>query len=129
MIIASVGADARTDNKGVTRPIRADIQQLRGVAVLIVVLFHAKIAVFSQGYLGVDIFFVISGFLITGLISRELEQGRFSLGNFYFRRAKRLLPALYVVLAAVSTSAPFILNNAELADYTTQVLGSIAYFG
>ena len=79
---------------------RADVQALRGIAVLLVVIYHANLGLFPAGYLGVDIFFVISGFLITGLIKSQLEQGRFSFRDFYYRRAKRLLPAAYVVIAA-----------------------------
>ena len=69
---------------------RIDIQALRGLAILLVVLHHTKIPFLSAGYLGVDVFFVISGFLITGLIKSSIERGNFRLSDFYFRRAKRL---------------------------------------
>ncbi|MBC7602386.1 MAG: acyltransferase [Ramlibacter sp.] len=73
---------------------RIDIQALRGIAVLFVVLYHSGLVPgLAAGYLGVDIFFVVSGFLITGLIYRALNEGTFSLYAFYLRRAKRLLPA------------------------------------
>jgi peptidoglycan/LPS O-acetylase OafA/YrhL len=70
------------------RAFRADIQALRGLAVLLVVLYHADFGLVPAGYLGVDIFFVISGFLITGLIMTQLEQRRFSYWQFYYRRAR-----------------------------------------
>jgi peptidoglycan/LPS O-acetylase OafA/YrhL len=75
---------------------RVDIQALRGLAVLMVVLYHTKIGGLQGGYLGVDIFFVISGFLITTLVANGIHRGTFTLTEFYFRRAKRLLPAAYV---------------------------------
>lgn len=80
---------------------RSDIEGLRGLAVLVVVLFHAGLAGLVGGFVGVDVFFVISGFLITGLLLRERERtGRIGLLGFYARRARRLLPAAIVVLVA-----------------------------
>jgi peptidoglycan/LPS O-acetylase OafA/YrhL len=80
---------------------RPDIEGLRAVAVLLVVLFHAFPDAMPGGFIGVDIFFVISGFLITGIIARELLSGQFSLLHFYERRIRRIFPALIVVLCAV----------------------------
>ena len=80
---------------------RPDVEGLRGLAVLVVVLFHAGLAGMIGGFVGVDVFFVISGFLITGLLLREHERtGRIGLLQFYARRARRLLPAALVVLTA-----------------------------
>ena len=79
---------------------RSDIQGLRAVAVLSVVLYHADAALLPGGFTGVDIFFVISGFLITGILLRELKDDRMSIAGFYHRRIKRLFPALFTLLAA-----------------------------
>jgi peptidoglycan/LPS O-acetylase OafA/YrhL len=81
-------------------PYRPDIDGLRAIAVIAVVLFHAFPALLPGGFVGVDIFFVISGFLITGLILKEAQNGRFSVVNFYSRRIARIFPALALVLAA-----------------------------
>jgi len=80
---------------------RPDIDGLRAVAVLSVIGFHAGVRWFPGGYAGVDIFFVISGFLITSIILRQLAEDRFSFADFYARRCKRIFPALIIVLAAV----------------------------
>jgi peptidoglycan/LPS O-acetylase OafA/YrhL len=83
----------------VGKTFRADIQGLRAIAVLLVVLYHSGVAVLSGGYVGVDVFFVISGFLITGHIWSELQaHGRLRFAKFYARRARRILPASFVVL-------------------------------
>mgnify|MGYP000076590036 FL=1 len=79
---------------------RPDIDGLRAVAVVPVVLGHAGLPGFAGGFVGVDVFFVISGFLITALLHDELREGRFSLAEFYLRRIRRLLPALFTVLVA-----------------------------
>ena len=79
---------------------RPDIDGLRAVAVLPVVFYHYRVWPFSGGYVGVDVFFVISGYLITALIHAELVENRFSILNFYERRVRRILPALFAVLMA-----------------------------
>ena len=85
---------------------RSDVEGMRGLAVLMVVLFHAGLAGSVGGFVGVDVFFVISGFLITGLLVREHERtGRIGLLQFYARRARRLLPAALVVLVATLVAA------------------------
>src|ERR1700692_3760984 len=78
---------------------RADIDGLRAISILLVVGYHAQPWLVPGGFVGVDVFFVISGFLITGIILRELEAGRFSPLKFYARRIRRIFPALIVVLA------------------------------
>jgi len=113
----------------VPREFRADIQALRGIAVLLVVLYHADLGLFRAGYLGVDVFFVISGFLITGLLKTQLEQGRFSFSEFYYRRAKRLLPAAYIVIGATVLAAPLFLSDLGLQEFRHQVLGALTFTG
>lgn len=88
---------------------RADLDGLRAVAVLAVVLFHAKIAPFTGGYVGVDVFFVISGYLIAGQLADRAARGELALGDFALRRARRLAPAsLFVVAATLILFAPFL---------------------
>jgi peptidoglycan/LPS O-acetylase OafA/YrhL len=92
------------------RTIRADIEGLRAVAVLAVVLFHAEVAGLPGGFVGVDVFFVISGFLITGMLWREVEAtGTVRLGRFYAARARRLLPAGVLVLAVTAAAVAWLL--------------------
>ena len=77
---------------------RPEIDGLRSIAVLPVILFHAGLTVFSGGYVGVDVFFVISGYLITLMIITETEEEKFSLIQFYERRIRRIIPALFLVI-------------------------------
>jgi peptidoglycan/LPS O-acetylase OafA/YrhL len=77
---------------------RAEIDGLRAIAVIPVILFHAGFELFSGGFIGVDVFFVISGYLITTIVLEEMEEGSFSLIGFYERRARRILPALFFVI-------------------------------
>jgi peptidoglycan/LPS O-acetylase OafA/YrhL len=83
-----------------TSHFRAEIAGLRAVAVISVVLFHLKVGGFEGGFVGVDIFFVISGYLITRNILRDLQAGRFSFGQFYIRRTRRIYPALIFTVVA-----------------------------
>src|SRR5687767_10503436 len=97
---------------------RPHIDGLRAVAIVPVVLLHADVAFFPGGFTGVDVFFVISGFLISSLIVEEIGKGRFTLANFYKRRALRILPAYLAMIAGVLTVSWFTLFPAE-----TQALG------
>lgn len=83
---------------------RSEIDGLRAVAVLSVILYHAGFTVLSGGFVGVDVFFVISGYLITTLLISDLKHENFSIFKFYERRMRRILPALFFVLTA---SLPF----------------------
>tara|TARA_B100001057_G_C22847771_1_gene949759 strand:+ start:197 stop:2155 length:1959 start_codon:yes stop_codon:yes gene_type:complete len=80
---------------------RLDIQGLRAIAVILVILFHTKLNFFNAGYIGVDIFFVISGYLITQIIYKDITKNKFSLFEFYNRRARRILPALFITILIV----------------------------
>lgn len=112
---------------------RSDIDGLRAVAVGSVVLYHADSLWLPGGFTGVDVFFVISGYLITRLVAEDVVQRRFSLWDFYERRARRILPALFVVLLAASAGAVVWLPPAELERFgqslaATAVFGSNIYF-
>lgn len=110
--------------------LRSDVQALRGFAILLVLLYHAQLwPAPAAGFLGVDIFFVVSGFLITGIVRRDLLAGKFSFSEFYFRRAKRLLPAAYIVFLACALAAPLFLTQLEFVDFTKQLLGAVTFTG
>jgi peptidoglycan/LPS O-acetylase OafA/YrhL len=90
------------------RHFRPDIQGLRAIAVLSVVVYHANAAWAPGGFVGVDVFFVISGYLITGILLSEMDRGTYSLTGFYERRVRRLFPALFTMLAAVLAAAALV---------------------
>src|SRR5690554_4235117 len=106
---------------------RPEIDGLRAVAVLAVIIFHAGVPYISGGFVGVDVFFVISGYLITSIIAMELDKKEFSIVRFYERRARRILPALFVVLAVTSITALFIMIPFELKVYGESLLGVIFF--
>jgi peptidoglycan/LPS O-acetylase OafA/YrhL len=89
---------------------RAEIDGLRALAVLPVILFHAGFELFSGGYVGVDVFFVISGYLITTILIEDIERDRFSILNFYQRRARRILPALFAMVIVCIIVGWFVLT-------------------
>ena len=106
---------------------RAEIQALRAIAVLAVMLFHVWPGVFPGGYVGVDVFFVISGYLITGILFREFQaSGRISVRSFYVRRIRRLLPAATLVLLAVAVLMP-LLPQTRWADTSQGIVASALY--
>src|ERR1700737_4814697 len=106
---------------------RPDIDGLRAIAVILVVNFHAFPEAMPGGFIGVDIFFVISGFLITGIIVRELDQQRFSLLAFYNRRIRRIFPALIVVLCAALVLGWLWMLPAAYAQLSSDVFASAAF--
>ena len=106
---------------------RPEIDGLRALAVIPVILFHAGLSMFSGGFLGVDVFFVISGYLITTIILYKKEHGKFSLINFYERRARRILPALFFVLLVVSILAYIIMSPSQLKDFGQSIV-SVSIF-
>ncbi len=101
---------------------RPEIDGMRALAVASVVLFHLKVPLFDGGFVGVDVFFVISGFLITGLIRTEHQRGTFSFANFYVRRIRRLFPALLVTLAVTLVAGAFVLAPSRLESLSDSVI-------
>ncbi|MGS0730727.1 acyltransferase family protein, partial [Shewanella sp. 0m-11] len=95
---------------------RAEVDGLRALAVIPVILFHAGFSALSGGFVGVDVFFVISGYLITSIILTELESNRFSIINFYERRARRILPVLFFVILVCIPFAWLWLMPLDLKD-------------
>jgi peptidoglycan/LPS O-acetylase OafA/YrhL len=124
-VVTEKSSTANVEHKN---KVRLDIQGLRALAVLSVVIFHISPEHITGGYLGVDIFFVISGYLIMGQIWRALNEHRFSFTEFYTKRFKRLLPALVVVLVISSIAAYFLLLPGEYSSYTYSVFSSLFYF-
>jgi peptidoglycan/LPS O-acetylase OafA/YrhL len=106
---------------------RSDIDGLRAVAVLPVVLYHIQLGSFSGGFVGVDVFFVISGYLITGIVAHEVESGRFSLARFYERRIRRIFPALFFMLAVVFILGWIIMPPDAFKDLGTSVLYTVPF--
>jgi peptidoglycan/LPS O-acetylase OafA/YrhL len=106
----------------------AALDGLRAIAVAAVIVYHFAPSVLPAGFLGVDVFFVVSGFLIARLVTREIERsGTVSLGYFWARRARRLLPALATVTVVVLVAAAISFSNAELHDVRAQALGTLFY--
>lgn len=104
---------------------RPDIEGLRAVAVLAVLAFHAGIPGTAGGFVGVDVFFVVSGYLITGLLVREaITTGRIRLGDFFSRRARRLLPSAAVVLGAVAVAGAWLTVPLRRTDVEYDVVAA-----
>ena len=110
-----------------TKDYKPQIDGLRALAVLPVIFFHAGFKSFEGGFVGVDIFFVISGYLITKLILEDLYNNKFNLGNFYLRRARRLLPALFFVILTTIPFSIFLMSNDQLIYYSKQIF-SVIFF-
>jgi len=107
---------------------RPEIDGLRALAVLPVIAFHASKDYFPQGYLGVDIFFVISGFLITSIIMADLAKGQFSFAQFYERRVRRILPALFLVIfCSIPLACLTILSAGELDTFINSLIASLLF--
>src|SRR5262245_22386561 len=106
---------------------RPDIDGLRAVAVLLVLFYHFQITPFTGGFVGVDIFFVISGYLITSLIRGEMANGEFSLIAFYERRVRRILPALFFMLLATTALAGLILFPYDLMRYSRSLIATVLF--
>jgi len=106
---------------------RPEIDGLRAIAILPVVFFHASVRGFSGGYVGVDVFFVISGYLITTIVARANAEGNFSFARFYGRRIRRIFPALFFVLACCTVATLLLFPPGLLIDYGKS-LGAVALF-
>lgn len=107
---------------------RSEIDGLRSLAILPVVAYHAGASAMPGGFTGVDIFFVISGFLITTIIRDELERGAFSILEFYKRRVLRIVPALMAVLTATMVMAYFVMLPSQLTDLGGSVIAAALFF-
>lgn len=103
---------------------RREIDGLRALAVLPVILFHAGFGAFSGGFVGVDVFFVISGYLITTIILAELARGDFSIAKFYERRARRILPAMFVVILLCLPVAWIMLDPFEMKEFSQSIFAT-----
>jgi peptidoglycan/LPS O-acetylase OafA/YrhL len=110
------------------KPYRAEVDGLRALAVLPVILFHAGVQAVPGGFLGVDVFFVISGYLISRIILDEMEAGRFSLLSFYERRARRILPALFVVMAFTFPFAWWLAPPDTFSSYLASLRATALFF-
>jgi peptidoglycan/LPS O-acetylase OafA/YrhL len=108
-------------------PFRSDINGLRAYAVIAVVLFHFGVPSFSGGFVGVDVFFVISGFLMTAIVSSDLEAGDFSLLKFYGSRAKRLMPALMVLCTVLLLPGWLVLSSTDYAVHAKNTIGALLF--
>jgi peptidoglycan/LPS O-acetylase OafA/YrhL len=107
---------------------RNDINGLRAIAVLAVVFYHANFSFFKGGWLGVDIFFVISGYLISNIIISDLNQSRFSFKTFYLRRVKRILPALFFTITLSIPFAFWLLTPKAMNEYLDSMIASLFFY-
>jgi peptidoglycan/LPS O-acetylase OafA/YrhL len=116
-----------TGTAGIQPAFRGDINGLRAWAVVAVILYHFGVPGFGGGFVGVDVFFVISGFLMTGIVVKGLEQGDFSLLNFYMARAKRIVPGLAWLSAVLLVMGWFVLLPAEYKTLATHAIYSLSF--
>ena len=106
---------------------KPEIDGLRALAVLPVIFFHAGIDFFKGGYVGVDIFFVISGYLITTIILNEISKGKFNLTNFYLRRARRILPILYFICLLTIPFSIIIMDQESVKFFSKELISVILF--
>ena len=109
-------------------PYREDINILRAIAVLSVLLYHAEIQLFKGGWLGVDIFFVISGYLISNIIISDLNNFTFSFKNFYERRVRRIIPALFSVILICLPFSYWLLTPRAMLEFSKSMISSIFFY-
>lgn len=123
------GPERGQPRDGQSRPVRRDIEGLRSIAVLFVVVYHLGVQRLSGGFAGVDVFFVISGFLITsGLVSEAERTGSVALLRFYARRARRLLPAATLVLVLTAVVGWWVLPRADWSVLSSDVTTAALYW-
>jgi peptidoglycan/LPS O-acetylase OafA/YrhL len=121
-------SSAESSRKSLEAGFRPDIEGLRAVALVAVLLYHAGLSFVPGGYVGVDVFFMISGFLMTGLLLKELEQsGKLSIMRFYSRRAKRLLPMTVVVLGTVVVASGLLFSPVRMDEVSFDVVAAGLY--
>jgi peptidoglycan/LPS O-acetylase OafA/YrhL len=118
----------RTPSADINTGHRSDIDGLRSLAIIPVLLYHTGFTRFHGGFVGVDVFFVISGYLIAQILHREIQDDRFSLLRFYDRRIRRIFPALFVVVAFTLVAAEFFLLPSELVDFGHSIESAILFF-
>jgi peptidoglycan/LPS O-acetylase OafA/YrhL len=114
-------------NLHITKNYRPDIDGMRGLAVLLVVINHAFPQVLPSGFIGVDVFFIISGYLITNIILQEIRDEKFSLINFYSRRIRRIFPSLLVVLISSFAFGWFFLLGDEFKQLGKHIFGGATF--
>ena len=107
---------------------RPDIDGLRAVAVLAVIFFHTNVPGFSGGFVGVDVFFVISGFLITSIILKDMKEGTFSFVRFYERRIQRIFPALFFVITITLLLGSFLLIDSAFMDLGESIIATTLFY-
>lgn len=106
---------------------RPEIDGLRAIAVMSVILYHAGFTAFSGGFVGVDVFFVVSGFLITSILVNDLSRGTFSIARFVERRARRILPALFLVIGACLVPAWILLVPHEFESFSRSIVAVVFF--
>lgn len=106
---------------------RRDLQGLRAVAVLFVFMYHINSAWMPGGYIGVDIFFVLSGFLVSQIVLNQIEKGTFSFGDFYLRRIKRIVPAYYLMLSLTAIATFYVLLSTDINEFKRELLHALAF--
>jgi peptidoglycan/LPS O-acetylase OafA/YrhL len=117
------------NSRGSTLKYRSDIDGLRTIAVFIVILNHAGFTFFSGGFVGVDVFFVLSGFLITSIIYPKIVEQNFSIGWFLSRRIKRLMPVLFFIITITMIAFTIVMLPQDLMKFYRSIIWVLLYAG